>query len=292
MAAQDAMTGSAPQTGAARALRNRRIAKHAAIFITLILAWEIGSRLGWLDPLFYPRPSNILQSFWLIYVENGNVWYHLYATMSLVLFGWIAGSILGVGLGALVGFNPLVRRFLQPYVIVLEATPRIAVAPLLIAALGFGATSKIAIIMLVCFFAPFINTLSGVMNVNNDRLELFRSMRASKMQVLRKLVLPEAVPVIMAGERLALTAALSGALVAEFIQRDEGIGSLILVYTRNLNMASAFACIFTLTVLGFLIFKGMEKLDRVIAFWSYEDGRTRMSARRARAWRAANGETA
>jgi NitT/TauT family transport system permease protein len=136
--------------------------------------------------------------------------------------------------------------------------------------------------MLVCFFAPFINTLSGVINVDEDRLELFRSMRASKMQVLRKLVLPDAVPIIMAGERLALTAALSGALVAEFIQRDEGIGSLILVYTRNLNMASAFACIFTLTVLGFLIFKGMEKIDHYVAFWKYEGGRERVSEKRRR----------
>jgi NitT/TauT family transport system permease protein len=282
MSASDAMPMTAADT-AARDLRNRRILNHAGIFITLILLWEAGSRLGWLDPLFYPRPSDILKSFWLIYFENGNVWYHLYATMVLVLMGWIAGSVLGVGLGALVGFNPMIRRFLKPYVIVLEATPRIAVAPLLIAALGFGATSKIAIIMLVCFFAPFINTLSGVINVNEDRLELFRSLRATKMQVLRKLVLPDAVPIIMAGERLALTAALSGALVAEFIQRDEGIGSLILVYTRNLNMASAFACIFTLTILGFLIFKGMEKLDHYIAYWKYDSGRARVSAKRRRA---------
>ena len=270
------------ERGAGLSLRNRRMLIHAAIFFGLIALWEIGSRAGWLDPLFYPRPSHILNSFWLIYVVNGNVWFHLYATMGLVVAGWIVGSILGIGLGALVGFNAVVRRFLKPYVIVLEATPRIAVAPLLIAALGFGAPSKIAIIMLVCFFAPFINTLSGVVNVNEDRLELFRSLGASKMQVLRKLVLPDAIPVIMAGERLALTAALSGALVAEFIQRDKGIGSLILTYTRNLNMSSAFACIFTLTILGFLIFRGMEWLDHRIAYWKNEAGMARVGARRAR----------
>jgi NitT/TauT family transport system permease protein len=273
-------------TRAARVLRNRRIATHGAIFLTLILVWELASRAGWLDPLFFPRPSHILNSFWLIYFKTGNVWGHLWVTMGLVILGFIGGSILGIVLGSLVGFNALVRRFLKPYVIVLEATPRIAVAPLLIAALGFGANSKIAIIMLVCFFAPFINTLSGVMNVNAERLELFKSMGASKWQILRKLVLPDAIPVIMAGERLALTAALSGALVAEFIQRDQGIGSLILIYTRNLNMASAFACIFTLTILGFLIFKGMEKVDEYIAFWKYEAGRERVSAKRRRAMRA------
>jgi NitT/TauT family transport system permease protein len=271
---------------AGRALRNRRLMKHAAIFFSLILMWELASRAGWLDPLFYPRPSNILNSFWLIYVQNGNIWKHLGVTMSLVLIGFVGGSVLGIVLGSLVGLNALVRRFLKPYVIVLEATPRIAVAPLLIAALGFGATSKIAIIMLVCFFAPFINTLSGVMNVNAEKLELFRSMGASKWQILRKLVLPDAIPVIMAGERLALTAALSGALVAEFIQRDQGVGSLILIYTRNLNMASSFACIFTLTILGFLIFRGMEFVDQYIAFWKYEAGRERVSIKRRLAMRS------
>ncbi|SMY08031.1 ABC transporter permease [Flavimaricola marinus] len=270
-----------PEQRGGLSLRKRRLIIHASIFLGLIALWEICSRLGWLDPLFYPRPSSILHSFWLIYFQNANVWYHLYTTMVLVLAGFIGGSILGIGLGALVGFNAVIRRFLKPYVIVLEATPRIAVAPLLIAALGFGASSKIAIIVLVCFFAPFINTLSGVVNVNEERLELFRSLGASKMQTLRKLVLPDAVPVIMAGERLALTAALSGALVAEFIQRDKGIGSLILVYSRNLNMASAFACIFTLTILGFLIFRGMEWLDHRIAYWKNEAGMERVAAKRA-----------
>lgn len=280
---------AAPDTPIPPEVRRARLMRHAGIFVGLLALLEIGSRMGWLDPLFFPAPSAILNSFWLIYIAQGNIWYHLYVSMGLVLAGFAAGSILGVGLGAIVGMNATVRRFLQPYVIVLEATPRIAVAPLLIAALGFGAQSKIAIIMLVCFFAPFINTLSGVMNVDRDRYELMRSLGASKMQVLRKLVLPDAIPVIMAGERLAMTSALSGVLVAEFIQRDQGIGALILTYTRNLNMASAFACILTLTLIGFLIFKGMEMLDRYVAFWKNETGLRRMSARRAREFRAAKG---
>ena len=283
----EATATSTPTGGNGLSLGTRRWLTHACIFGALLAAWEIGSRVGYLDPLFYPRPSAILASFWRIYISQGNIWFHLYASLVLVMAGFAAGSVMGIALGSLVGFNPLVRRFIKPYVIVLEATPRIAVAPLLIAALGFGAQSKIAIIMLVCFFAPFINTLSGVVNVNEEKLELFKSLGASKMQILRKLVLPEAVPVIMAGERLALTAALSGVLVAEFIQRDQGIGALILIYTRNLNMASAFACIFSLTIIGFLIFRGMEMLDRRIAFWSHEDGLNRVSLKRKSKWEAA-----
>lgn len=282
MAAGHGVAGTVPQQLNGLSIGQRRLLNHALIFFGLVALWELGARTGKLDPLFFPSPSSILQSFWLLYIANGNIWPELYATLSLVLMGWLMGSALGVGLGALVGFNAVLRRFLQPYVIVLEATPRIAVAPLLIAGLGFGVLSKVAIIMLVCFFAPFINTLSGVINVDREKLELFHSLRASKMQVLRKLVLPDALPVIMAGERLALTAALSGALVAEFIQRDSGIGSLILIYTRNLNMASSFACIFTLTAVGFLIFKGMEMLDGRIAFWKHETGMKRIGDRKRR----------
>ena len=139
----------------------RRWANHLAIFLTLILLWELGTRSGFMNPLFYPQPSEILASFWRIYVTQGNVWFHLYTSMVLVLFGFVGGSLLGIGLGSIVGFNPTVRRFLQPYVIVLEATPRIALAPLLIAALGFGATSKIAIIILVCFFCALYQHLVG-----------------------------------------------------------------------------------------------------------------------------------
>jgi len=265
-------------------LNYSRVSVHAAIFFGLVIAWELGSRVGWLDPLFFPKPTDIIASIFRIYITQGNVWFHLYTSLGLVFAGFIAGSVLGIALGSLVGFSELIRRFIKPYIIVLEATPRIAVAPLLIALLGFGANSKIAIIMLVCFFAPFINTLSGVINVNEEKLELFKSMGASKFQIFKKLVLPEAVPVIMAGERLALTAALSGVLVAEFIQRDKGIGSLILTYTRNLNMASAFACIFTLTLIGFLIFRAMEWLDHRIAFWNHESGMTRVGARRKNLW--------
>lgn len=261
-----------------------RLTAHAIIFFGLLLIWEWGARAGMLDPLFFPKPTDIIASFFRIYITQGNVWFHLYASLALVFAGFIAGSVLGIVLGSLVGFIAPVRRFIKPYIIVLEATPRIAVAPLLIALLGFGASSKIAIIMLVCFFAPFINTLSSVVNVNEDKLELFQSMGATQFQIFKKLVLPEAVPVIMAGERLALTAALSGVLVAEFIQRDKGIGSLILTYTRNLNMASAFACIFTLTIIGFLVFRGMEWLDNRIAFWNHDSGMTRVGAQRKKLW--------
>jgi len=117
-----------------------RLFVHAAIFLTLVIAWETGARMGWLDPLFFPKPSDIIASVIRIYFTQGNVWFHLYASLGLVFAGFIAGSVLGVVLGSLVGFSAVIRRFIKPYIIVLEATPRIAVCvfsrPLLIPYLG------------------------------------------------------------------------------------------------------------------------------------------------------------
>jgi NitT/TauT family transport system permease protein len=268
------------------ALRWQRVLRHLGLFLALMISWEVGARLGWLNPLFFPAPSGILNSFYVIFIGTGNVWYHLYVTLTEVFAGFLAGSLFGVALAVIVGLNPVVRRFMQPYIIVLEATPRIAVGPLIIAAVGFGFTSKIAIVMLVCFFAPFVNTLAGMLSVNPAGIELFRSINASKWQTFRKLMLPEAMPTIMAGLRLAMASALSGALVAEFISANEGMGVLLDRYTGTLNMESAFATLLTLTALGFFIFKAMELIDAWVVYWRHDSTMAAVSKKRARAWAA------
>lgn len=273
--------GTLPDT---RLMRIRRPAIHLAILLTLLTLWEVGVRAEWLNPLFFPRPTGIVQSFITIAVTQGSLWPHFAVTMWEVVAGFLAGSILGVGLAIAVGLSPLLLRFLKPYVIVLEATPRIALAPLIIAALGFGWPSKIAIVMLVCFFAPFVNTLTGILQVEAEKLEMFRSLRASRLQTFFKLMLPEALPVILAGLRLALAASLSGALVAEFISANEGMGLLLKRYTAQLNMSSSFATLLTLTAVGFLLFRSMEAADSRIIFWRSAERMERIGARRKAAW--------
>lgn len=261
------------------------VATHAAIFLALMGLWELAARAGLLDPLFFPLPSDIVVSFYRLYITQANIWWHLGMTMTEVAVGFVAGSALGIGLALVVGMFDRVRRYLKPYIIILEATPRIAIGPIVIAAFGFGWTSKTVIVMLVCFFAPFVNTLNGMASVDDEELAMMRSMRASRWQTFTKLMLPDALPEIMAGLRLAMASALGGALVAEFISANEGIGVLLAQYTGTLNMASAFVCVFTLTGLGYLIFRSMEALDRYIVFWTDRDRTEVMGRVRAAKWK-------
>jgi NitT/TauT family transport system permease protein len=228
------------------------ITKHLILFVVLILFWELAARRGWVDPLMAPAPVGIVNQIWKIYVVQQNVWYHLYTTFCEALAGLAVGSFIGVGLATAAALSLRFREYIKPYIIVIEATPRIAVGPLFIAWLGFGFSSKVALASLVCFFGPFVNTLTGLLNVDDEAEEMFRSMRAT---------------ILMAGLKLGCSSAFGGALVAEFISANEGMGVLMSRYTYTLNMNGAFATLLSITFFAFLLFKIADAVDYYIVYW-------------------------
>jgi NitT/TauT family transport system permease protein len=271
-------------TGAG-ALMAGRIARHVAIFAAVLVAWEAAVRLGWLDELTSPRPSDIVQSIYLIYVEQKNVYWHFFVTFVEAMAGFVIGAAAGVFLAIVAALNDPFRRYIQPYILVPQVTPRVALTPILIAWLGFGWSPKIAIAALICFFPPFVNTVTGMLNVDEEASEMLRSMGASKRQIFWKLQLPNAMPVIMAGLKTAMSLALAGAIVGEFLSANQGMAVLIHRYTYSLNMASSFAVLLSLTALGFVLFKIAETADSRIVFWRHDERLTEVSRKRAAGWK-------
>jgi NitT/TauT family transport system permease protein len=265
----------------------KRALKHTAILVSLLAIWEFVTAFGYADPLLFPRPSAIFGSFVPLYVTQAIVWEHLWVTMTTVLAGFVLGTLLGIFLAVIAGLSETVHRYMKPYVIVLEATPRIAIGPLMLAWLGFGFGAKLAIVTLVCFFAPFVNTLTAILSANPAQVELMRSLGASKWQTLRKAIVPDAMPMIMAGVRMAMASALGGALVAEFISSNKGMGVLLDNMAAMLNMSAAFATLLSLTVIGYALYAIMEGIENRVIFWQNEAGLRRVSARRRRGWRMA-----
>ena len=274
----------APRPSAA-AVRARRILIHVAIFAIVIGGWELLGAMGRLNDLILPPPSAIGYAIVDLYFVTGKIWWHFFVTMFEAVAGFAIGAGIGVALAIVAGLSATFRRYIAPYVVVVQVTPLIAVAPLMIAWLGFGWSSKIGIAALVCFFAPFVNTLTGLLNVDRDAEEMFRSLGASKRQVFWKLMLPSSVPIIMAGLKTAMALALIGAVVGEFISASEGVGILMQRASFALNIAESIAVLLSMALMGVILYAVMEILDDRIVFWRRDARMQAVGRRRKAAWR-------
>ena len=143
---------------------------------------------------------------------------------------------------------------IQPYAVTLQVLPMISLAPIIISAFGFGYQSKIVVAALISFFPIFVNTLTGLLMPDPEEEELFRSLGASKAKTFRYVLLPTAAPMIFAGMRIGLTLALAGAIVAEFVSAQRGLGLLVQRFSYQLNMDDAYAVILVLTAIGLVLY--------------------------------------
>jgi len=259
------------------------VAKHLLLFLCLTGTWEAANRLG-ADPLLFPRPTGIAESMYVIFIAKGNIWPHLGATFGKAMGGMAIGTTIGMSLAIAAALSVTFRDYLKPYVIIIEAMPRIAVGPVFVAWLGFGYASAVALAALVCFFGPFVNTLTGLLEVDEEAEELFRSMRASKRQIFFRLMIPNAMPLIAAGLKLATAGAFGGALVAEFISANRGLGVLMGRYVETLNMEFAFGTLLSISAFGYLLFRTMEAINYRAIYWHSEALMQRRSRRQAEEW--------
>ena len=254
----------------------------ALAFTALILGvLEAATRAGRIDPLILPPPSEIARTFWDL-TTAGVMWLHASKTLQAMTLGYIAGVTPAAALAIIVAWYPWLRRMVYPLMVVLQITPRIAIAPVLITALGFGSSPRIILIASVCFFPVFVNMLTALENVDGNSVELFRSLGASKRTTLWRLFIPSALPVTFAGLKTGATFAMLAAVVVEFLTAERGLGVLVLTYSRRLDMAAGWAVITALTVIGLLVYGVMEFLDRTIVYWNHA---TRLDARSRRVGR-------
>lgn len=239
-------------------------------FIFLIACWEGLSRFGVVDPLVLPPPSAIAVSLWKVLlniVSGGYMLRHTYVTLYEMLAGFVVGCLVGGGLGLLVSEFRWADRILTPYIVALNAAPKIALAPLFTIWFGFGLTSKVVMAAFISFFPLFINVVAGLQGVDELQLRLMRSLLATRWQTFVKLRLPAAMPYIFAGLKSAMILAVIGAIVGEFVGAAEGLGYVIKIADSQLRVADSFASIILLSVIGVVLFQIVEIVRRRIVFW-------------------------
>jgi len=263
----------------------RRALPHLLLFAMLIIVWELAVRFGLINSIMVPSPSAIGLAIIELYFVKGTIYKHFFITLTESVVGFIIGASIAIALAVGSSLWDPFRRYVAPYAIVINVTPAIALTPVIIAWFGYGMGSKIALAAVICFFPIFVNTLTGLMQFDTEREELFQSLGASRLQIFKKLRVPSALPLLFAGLKIGLTTALIGAVVAEFAQATDGVGVLMSRYSFQLNMGASIATLLSMTVIGLILFYSMEFLDNRLVFWNREERRTAVSRERARAWK-------
>lgn len=233
----------------------------AALALVLLGLWELLVRQWGLSALVLPAPSAIATSLWTG-LATGYFWPHIRATLQALLLGLAAGSAIGLLAGMALAESELLERVLKPYVVVSQVVPKLALAPLFVLWFGFGMLPTVLITALICFFPLMENTLTGLRQVDAQRLQLFRMLGATRLQTLLRLKLPTGLPAILAGLRVAVVLALVGAVVAEFMGASRGLGAVVIAAQGMMDTTLMFAALVLIAAMGLLLYQACLVLER------------------------------
>ncbi len=231
-------------------------------------AWEIGARAGWLDPLFASSPTLIVEKL-VQMIADGSIWPHVLASATIAAWGFGLSIAVGVPLGLAMGRSITIRATLEPFVTALNASPQVAFLPLLIIWLGIGLTSKVALVFLGSFIIMVVNTETGVAQVDRRLVETAHAFMANERQILVKIVLPAALPYIIAGMRLGVGRTLVMVVVAEIYASTKGLGYLIFQAGGLYDTAQVFVGVAILAGAGVLLNMFLRWLEKRLAPWQH-----------------------
>ncbi len=231
-----------------------------------LLLWEVAARFWIKNALIIVPPTQIVMAAASL-VQEGVLPRHIAVTGGEFLLGFFAGIAAGVILGTALGANRRVREVLLPWVTIAFNVPVIALAPLLVIALGLGIASKITIVFIGAVFPTFFNTYAGILSTDERLVEVVQAFGGTRREVFTKVVLPSALPLMMTGFRLSAGRALVGAVVSELFGARAGIGHMIYTAAQEFETAHAFVGVVILGLTGYGIFEGLRAAERRVAPW-------------------------
>lgn len=242
--------------------------RHAALlaFVAVLVLWEAAVRGLSLPAYILPAPSAIAQAA----QELGSARWgeHLLATLSVALAGYAVAIAIALPMAVGITHSPLLARTLLPWLVVVQSTPIVAIAPIIVVTLGAGTLPRVVITTLIAFFPLVISTATGLAAVPAELIELSRSLRASRGREYAQIRLPYAVPYIFSALKVAITLAVIGAVVAEFVAAEKGLGYLILFATSSFKVPVAFAALTLLVGSSLALYGAIVWLHRRLFPWS------------------------
>lgn len=239
----------------------------SASFMLLILGWQLLVSWGNYPAFILPGPADVWSQF-LIVMGDGRLVKHSLVTISEIIPGLLIGFLVALPLGYLLAKSPLADRLLSPYLIASQAIPVIAIAPLLTIWVTSSYWARVWVAVLVVFFPILVATVAGLRSVPTELYELMRSLQASRGQIFRKLEIPAAMPVLIAGLKVGATLAVIGTLVGEFVQpKSAGLGFLLVTARYQFKTDLVFVVLFTLVVIALSLYGLVVLLEKQLLHW-------------------------
>jgi NitT/TauT family transport system permease protein len=243
------------------------LAQPIATLVIVAIAWELAVRIAKVPAWLLPPPSSILGSLSGRFEEIPG---HFWNTVLMTLAGFFAAMVGGMALAILIFYLRPLQNTLMPILVVFQAVPKVALAPLLLIWVGYGEPSIVTIAFLVAFFPMVVGTFAGLRSVEREAIDLSRTLSATEWQMFWKVRLPAALPFIFSSAKVAITLALIGAVIGEFVSSNKGLGYLVLISSTNLNTALAFGAIVILGIIGIVLYYAVEVVERLTAPWIAE----------------------
>jgi len=238
-----------------------------AIAPLILLAWWLATTVTRsVSPILLPTPESVWAAFPRVVGAMG-FGDQVVRTLIEIAGGFLLGGAIGFGLGILLSTSNRLRGAYLPFLSALEAIPTVIIAPIIIAWIGFGIEGKILQAAIACFYAVFITTLSGLGLAEPNAINLMRSLRASRWQIMTKVRIPTALPVIFGGLQLGATTAIIGAIVSEFIGSTGGLGYLMIRYRGGYDTAAYWVIIFIFLVIGLTVYLTIWYIEKKVVFW-------------------------
>ncbi|MBO9521290.1 MAG: ABC transporter permease [Nocardioidaceae bacterium] len=229
-----------------------------------VACWAVAIEVFDLQAYVVPTPGAVWQAFW----ENDSfLWPALWVTLYESLAGFALSIVVGLALATVMVYSPLLRGLIMPSLVALNATPKVALAPVLILWLGLGVNSKIGMAFLLSFFPVVVNTARGLAEVDADLLDYFRLLRAGRVRTFVKVRLPNSLPMMFDGFKIALPIAIVGAVIGEFVASKEGLGYQIIVAYSTFSSDLVFAAVILVAVASTVLYGVLVLIERLLLRW-------------------------
>ncbi|RII34791.1 ABC transporter permease [Clostridium chromiireducens] len=244
-----------------KSTKRRIVITRILILVSFIALWQIAANQKWIDPFLTSSPARVIKSFVSLY-EDGSLFKHIGVTCYETILGFSLGTILGVLIAIILWWSPMISKILDPYLVVLNALPKVALAPIIIFWIGNGMPAIIVIALLISVITTIIGVLSGFNEIDKEKIMLMNTFRASKIQILRYLIFPYSIPIFISALKINVGLSWVGVIMGEFLVAKNGLGFLIVYGGQVAQLDMVMMSIVILSIIAFIMYEVVSLVEK------------------------------